>query len=63
MSLSRRFHMPTLAYYNKSLRRQLRSSDFSLLEQRLMWAAFTVAFFGFLRASEFTASTSESATL
>jgi len=28
-----------------------------------MWAAFTVAFFGFLRASEFTASTSESATL
>jgi len=28
-----------------------------------MWAAFTVAFFGFLRASEFTITTTDSSTL
>jgi len=47
----------------RTLKRQLRVSSLSLLEQRLMWAAFTVAFFGFLRASEFTVTTTDSCTL
>ena len=47
----------------RTFKRQLRVSSLSLLEQRLMWAAFTVAFFGFLRASEFIATTTDSCTL
>jgi len=38
----------------QTLKSQLRiDSAFSLLEKRLLWAAFTMAFYGFLRASEF----------
>ena len=36
----------------RTLKTQLRSSEMSLLEQRLLWAAFTLSFYGFLRASE-----------
>ena len=36
----------------RTLKFQLRSSNKSLLDQRLLWAAFTVLFYGFLRASE-----------
>ena len=32
------------------------SHQYSLVEQRLLWSAFTVAFYGFLRACEFTSS-------
>ena len=40
-----------------SLKTQLRNdSSYSLLEKRLLWSAFTQAFYGFLRASEFTSS-------
>ena len=38
----------------QTLKSQLRlDSAFSPLEKRLLWAAFTMAFYGFLRASEF----------
>ena len=37
-----------------TLKYQLRISNLPLLEQRLLWAAFTLAFYGFLHVSEFT---------
>ena len=41
----------------RSLKTQLRNdSSYSLLEKRLLWSAFTLAFYGFLRASEFMSS-------
>ena len=45
------------------LKQQLRISTFSPLEQRLLWATFTIAFYGFLRVGEFTSSVNASATL
>ena len=47
----------------RTLKQQIRISNFSPVKQRLLWAAFTTAFYGFLRVSEFTSSTSDSATL
>ena len=37
------------------LKEQLRASYYSLHEQRMLWAAFTLAFYGFLCVSEYTA--------
>ena len=36
----------------KTLETQLHSSEMSLLKQCLLWAAFTLSFYGFLHASE-----------
>ena len=39
----------------RTLKTQLsKSTSFTLLEQRLLWAAFSLAFYGFMRVSEFT---------
>ena len=41
----------------QTLKLQLRNdSSFTSLEKRLLWAAFTLAFYGFLRVSEFASS-------
>ena len=40
----------------ETLKRALRSSSFSIRDQTMLWAAFTTAFFGFLRASDFCAA-------
>ena len=41
----------------RSLKTQLQNdSSYSLLEKRLLWSAFTQAFYGFLRVSEFMSS-------
>ena len=37
----------------KTLKQALRLSSFSNYDQKMLWSAFTTAFFGFLRASEF----------
>jgi len=36
------------------LKHQLRSGNFPFIEQRLLWVAFTIAFYGFLHVDEFT---------
>ena len=47
-------HLPITINALKALKSQLyRDPSFSPLEKRLLWAAFTIAFYGFLRASEF----------
>ena len=52
-----RTRLPITIDLLRSLKTQLRNDSFySLLEKRLLWSAFTQAFYGFLRASEFTSS-------
>ena len=52
-----RTHLPITIDLLRSLKTQLRNdSSYSLLEKRLLRSAFTLAFYGFLRASEFTSS-------
>ena len=36
----------------KTLKFQLRLSNYPAREQRMLWSAFTLSFYGFLRASE-----------
>ena len=52
--ISTRTHLPITISVLQTLKSRLRvNSSFSPLEKRLLWAAFTMAFYGFLRASEF----------
>ena len=49
---SERTRLPITINLLRTLKDQLRSSQMPLLEQRLLWTAFTLSFYGFLRASE-----------
>ena len=50
--------LPITINIMRMLKDQLHHShQYSLVEKRLLWSAFTIAFYGFLRASEFTSST------
>ena len=60
---SPRQRLPITINILHTLKQQLCISTFSLVEQRLLWAAFTTAFYGFLRVGEFTSSVNASATL
>ena len=54
-----RTRLPITINVLKTLKSQLcHDSSFSALEKRLLWAAFTLAFYGFMRASEFATSIS-----
>lgn len=51
---ARRTHHPITINILCTLKSKLREeSSYSLLEKRLLWSAFTLAFYGFFRASEF----------
>ena len=51
---TRRTRLPITINILHTLKTKLREeSSYSLLEKRLLWSAFTLAFYGFLRASEF----------
>ena len=52
-----RLQLPITINILKASKTQLRiDSSYTLLEERLFWSAFTLAFYGFLRASEFAPS-------
>ena len=46
--------LPITINHLRTLKNQLRISQYSLLEQRMLWSSFTLAFYGFLRISEYT---------
>lgn len=51
---ARRTHLPITINILRTLKSKLREeSSYSLLEKRLLWSAFTLAFYSFLKASEF----------
>lgn len=45
--------LPITPEIMRILKTRLRSSDYALQDQSMLWSAFTTAFFGFLRSSEF----------
>lgn len=52
-----RQRLPITINILKALKTELSgNSSYSLIEKRLLWSAFTLAFYGFLRASEFTSA-------
>ena len=51
---SPRHHLPVTIKVLHMLKHQLHSGNFPLIEERLLWAAFTLAFYDFLCVSEFT---------
>ena len=48
-----RTRLPITINLLRTLKHALRESHYSLAEQRMLWATFTLAFYGFLRASEY----------
>ena len=58
-----RTRLPITINQLRTLKNQLRVSQYSLLEQRMLWASFTLAFYGFLRISEYTVQLSLNLTL
>ena len=53
-----RKRLPITINLLRTLKSQLANSvSFTILEQRLLWAAFSLAFYGFMRVSEFTTPT------
>ena len=48
-----RTRLPITINLLRTLKRKLQQSHYSIAEQRMLWSAFTLAFYGFLRASEY----------
>ena len=48
-----RTRLPITVNYLRTLKEQLRVSYYTAHEQRMLWASFTLAFYGFLRISEY----------
>ena len=51
---SQRTRLPITINLMRTIKEQLRQSTYTLQEQRMLWAAFTMAFYGFFRVSELT---------
>ena len=49
---SQRTRLPITTNLLRTIKEQLRQSTYTDQEQRMLWAAFTMAFYGFLRVSE-----------
>ena len=49
---SQRTCLPITINLMRTIKEQLRQSSYTLQEQRMLWAAFTMAFYGFFRVSE-----------
>ena len=52
--------IPVTPLMLRQLKQALRQSRYSEADKLMLWAAFTTAFFGFLRSSEFCAATKHS---
>ena len=51
---NQRTRLPITVNLLRTLKNQLAHSNYSYEEQRMLWAAFSIAFYGFLRVSEYT---------
>ena len=51
---NQRTRLPITVNIMHTLKEQLCQSRYTIHEQRMLWAAFTMAFYGFLRVSEYT---------